>query len=116
MDRMKTTSKSATIETAFGQALPEPLKFSYSFVELEKGDAVPDDEVLTEKDIRNVQNAKRNASARASATTKALEAAGIQKPTLEDPNVQFATMVKVLVAAGNTVEQAEQIAAVHIKR
>ena len=107
---MKTTSKTATIETAYSQPLDAPIKFSYSFEELEKGDAIPEDEVLTEKDIRNVVNAKRNASERAKATNKALESAGIEKPTLEDPTVRLKTMIKVLIAAGNSAEQAEQIA------
>jgi hypothetical protein len=106
----KDVTKTATMETAYGQVLDTPIKFQYSFTELESGDAIPTDEVPTEKDKRNLVNAKRNASARMKEQNKALEAKGIQKPTLEDPEVRLKTMVKVLIAAGNTPEQAEQIA------
>jgi hypothetical protein len=106
----KTVEKRATVETAYGQTLAEPVKFSYSFVELEKGDEIPATEMPDSDDLRSFVNQKRNAKARSAAQNEALSNAGIVKPTLEDADVRFATMVKVLKAAGNTQEQAEQMA------
>lgn len=106
----KTVKKSARIETAYGQTLAEPLTFSYEYEELGKSDAIPADEHPDADDLRSFVNQKRNAAARSKAQNEALTNAGISKPTLEDPTVRLATMVKVLVAAGNSQEQAEQIA------
>jgi hypothetical protein len=109
-DMAKTVTKTARVETAYGQTLPEAIDFSYQFEKLAKGDAIPTDETPDASDILNFVNAKRNASARSKAQNEALDAADVKKPTLEDPDVRLKTMVKVLVAAGNTTEQAEQIA------
>lgn len=107
---MKTVKKTATVTTAYGNVLPEPVKFNYSFEELELGDEIPEKEKLDADDIRQFVNQKRNSSARAAQQTKELDAAGISKPTLEDPAEQLRQMVKVLVAAGKSQEVAEQIA------
>lgn len=106
----KTVNKSAKVETAYGQTLAEPVTFSYSYEELVKGDEIPSKEVPDADDLRTYVNQKRNAAARSSAQNDALTKAGIQKPTLEDPDVRLKTMVKVLVAAGNSESDAEQIA------
>jgi len=106
----KPIEKTATVETAYGQTLAEPIRFSYSYEELQKGDTIPSDEMPDADDLRSYVNQKRNAAARSKAQNAALDNAGIKKPTLDDPSVQFATMVKVLVASGKTAEQAEQIA------
>ena len=105
---MKEINKSARVETAYGNTLAEPITFSYTYAELQKGDEIPAAEMPDADDIRSFVNQKRNAKARSAAQNEALSAAGIQKPTLEDPEVQLKTMVKVLVAAGNTEEVAEQ--------
>jgi hypothetical protein len=106
----KTISKSAKVETAYGQTLAEPVSFNYTYEELQKGDAIPTDEQPDAADLLTYVNQKRNAAARSKAQNDALTNAGIVKPTLEDPAVRLATMVKVLVAAGNSKETAEQIA------
>lgn len=106
----KTMPKTATVNTAYGQTLAEPIQFSYSYEELVKGDTIPADETPDESDLRAFVNQKRNAAARSKAQNEALSAAGIQKPTLEDADVRLKTMVKVLIAAGNSPEQAETIA------
>src|SRR5262245_3025711 len=104
---MKTVNKTAKVGTAYGQTLAEELSIAYSYEELQKGDVIPTDEQLDEEDIRGVVNQKRNAAARAKATNAKLEEAGIQKPTLDDPNVQVREMVKVLRAADkNLTEEA----------
>lgn len=106
----KTQTKKATVATAYGVNLAEPIEFSFSYEELVKGDEVPAAEVPDAEDIRSYVNQKRSAAARASAQNEALNAAGIKKPTLDDPAVQLATMVKVLVAAGNDEVTATTIA------
>lgn len=96
----KTVTKQAKIETFNSQTLPEPIVFSFTVVELEKGDAIPDSERPDEDDLRTYVNTKRTSKARAKAQNDALEAAGIQKPTLEDPDFRLKQMVKILVASG----------------
>lgn len=107
---MKTETKTATIETAYGEKLDAPIELIYEYEKLEASDTIPADEVPSEKDIRQFVNGRRNASARAAATSVEFSKRGIKAPTLEDPAVQLRTMIKVLVAAGKTAEQAEQIA------
>lgn len=106
----KTVNKSARVETAYGQTLAEPITFSYEYEELAKGESIPADEQPDAEDLRSYVNQKRNAKARSEAQNKALTDAGINKPTLESPEVRLATMVKVLVAAGNAKDEAERIA------
>lgn len=106
----KAVTKNAEVSKAYGTELPEAVKFSYSYDELAKGDTIPAKEVPDEEDIRTLVNSKRNASARSKAQNEALRAAGIEAPTLEDPNVQLKTMIKVLVAAGRSEADAEQVA------
>jgi len=107
---MKTVTVNAEVGKAYGETLPKPLPFSFSYDELEKGDAIPAKEQLDDEDIRNAVNAKRKASARSVEQNKVLRENGISAPTLEDPDVQFKTMVRTLVAAGAPQDVAEQMA------
>jgi hypothetical protein len=107
---MKEVTKRATVETAYGETLANPVKFSYTFNELERGDEIPTDKMPDADAIRSFVNQRENAAARSKAQNEALSAAGIQKPTLEDPAVQLATIVKALKASGKSQEQAEQMA------
>lgn len=106
----KTVDKKATVETAYGNTLATPVKFTYSYVELEKGDEIPADEQPDSDAIRSFVNQRRNAAARSKAQNDALQAAGIEKPTLENRDVAIATMVKAMVAQGIPEAQARQIA------
>lgn len=106
---MEIVPKTATVETAYGKAI-DPIHFSYTYEKLEKGDTIPAKEMPDEDGLRAYVNQTRNAAARSAAQAKALADADIKKPTLEDPAVRFAGMVKILIAAGNTQAQAEQIA------
>lgn len=106
----KNVTKTARVETAYGQTLAEPVSFIYEYDELTKNDAIPASEQPDADDLRSFVNQKRNAGARSKAQNEALTAAGIAKPTLEDPDVRLRTMVRVLVAAGNSEATAEQIA------
>jgi hypothetical protein len=106
----KTVTKKARVETAYGRQLDSPIDFSYVYEELIDGDSIPAAEVLEPKDMRSFVNAKRNASARSTAQNKALSDAGIEKPTLEDPAVRLAGMVKIFIANGENPTTAEQMA------
>lgn len=106
----KTTRKKATVTTAFGSPLGEAVEFTYDYQELQKGDEIPPKEVLDEEDIRIAVNAKRNAAARSKAQSDAFKAANISAPTLEDADFRLKQMVKVLIAAGRSEADAEQVA------
>ncbi len=108
---MKTEKFSGTMENAYGNVLPTPVKFSGSFEAFENVDEVkaansyPDD-----KEVVAWANAKRKAAERQKSMNQALIDAGINKPTLEDPQVQLSTMIKVLKAAGRDEETAIDLA------
>lgn len=100
----------AEVKTANGQPLPKPIKFPYEFEKLLKGDTIPADEVPDDDDILTYVNTKRNSAARAKAQAEALAAAGIAKPTLEDPDFRLRQMIKILVANNMDEETAEKSA------
>lgn len=106
----KVQEKRAAVETYFGQPVVPAVKFEYTYVELGKGDEIPADEMPDAEDLLSFVNQKRNAKARSAAQAEAMDAAGWKKPTLESADVRFAQMVKILKAAGNTQDQAEQMA------
>jgi hypothetical protein len=108
---MKTETFNGTMENAYGKTLPEPVKFSGSFDSLETIDEVRSaNEYPDDKEVVAWANAKRKASARQKAMNAALEAAGITKPTLEDPQVQLATIIKALRASGRSEDEAIALA------
>lgn len=106
----KRITRKFRVETAFGNKLETPLEGSFSFDELEKDDEIPADERPNEDAIRGLVNTRRASKARASETNKMLDEAGIKKPTLDDPNVALATMVRAMVAQGRNEDEATQIA------
>ena len=106
-----TVSKSFTVSKAYGSVLEMELKGEFSYEELELTDEIPADEVLTPKDILAAVNTARYAASRAKATAVLFEANGISKPKLldtEDGRVN--SIVKALVAAGNSLENATAMA------
>jgi len=107
---MKAETFKGKMENAYGRVLPTPVSFSGEYEHLTDISEVPDKEKLSDEDILSVVNAKRKASARQKAMNDALTAAGIEKPTLEDPQVQLATIIKALRAAGRSEEDAIQLA------
>lgn len=107
---MKTVYKKATATKAYGNELPNPIEFQYSYEELQKGDEIPAKEMPDADDILGLVNAKRNASARAKAQTEAFNAAGIEKPSTDTPEFRFSVLVKTLVANGTPQDVAETTA------
>jgi hypothetical protein len=108
---MKVDTIKGTIETAYGSTLKEPVKYEgqvdlYETVEEIKAanDWPSNDEIVS------FVNRNRVANQRAKLMKAALDAAGIQKPTLEDPMEQFKQMVKILVTAGKDETTARTIA------
>lgn len=107
---MKTETFSGTIETAYGNSVSPAVKFSGSFEAFEtEVEAIEKNEGLTEEERLTVINNKRKASARATASTKALEAAGIYKPDPNSPDVlknsMIATYMKLQKVDRETAEK-----------
>lgn len=106
----KTTTFKGTMENAYGSPLPTPINYSGSFEELVKGDEIPAKESPDADELLSYVNNKRKANARQKSMQSALDAAGIAKPTLDDPEVQFKQMVKILTTAGRSDADARQMA------
>lgn len=102
---MKTETFKGTVESAYGKVLPSPVSFSGSFEAFETfAEIQAAKEEPSNDDIVGIVNAKRKASARAAATTEALQAAGIAKPDVNSPDVIRANMVKSLMKLHNISE------------
>lgn len=106
----KRTKFSGVMENAYGKALPTPIKYNGDFEELIDGDAIPEKEKPDGDDLLKWVNNRRKASERQKSMQVALDAANIEKPTLDDPEEQFKGMVRILVKAGKDEEMARQMA------
>jgi hypothetical protein len=105
-----TTTKTATASTAYGEELDAPITFSYSYASLTSMDEVPSDERPTEKQMLNLVNSLRNATARNKAQAVAFDNAGIKAPSVDPAESRRKILLKILIAEGATVEQAEKMA------
>jgi hypothetical protein len=109
---MKTEKFAGTIENAYGKAVTPALRFEGEFSAFEtieelreKNEYPSDDEVIA------LVNNKRKANARQKSMQSALDAAGYEKPTLEnDRQLQVKTLVKVFLAAGKSEAEAIKLA------
>lgn len=111
MAQVKTVD--ATVTKAFGNPVSTyvpgvtSLPFSFTYQELQEGDTIPDDEVLTPADILAAVNNKRYAAARAKAQAELFQTHKITKPgVLDTEEGQLNNFVKTLLAAGQTPENA----------
>lgn len=111
---MKTEKFKGTIESAYGRTLPSKLSFEGTYDAFQTLDEVKShdngSEYPSESDIVDFVNAKRKANARQKSMNEALTAAGIEKPTMEDPQVQLATIIKALRASGRSEDEAVALA------
>lgn len=107
---MKDVTRKATVQTVYGQTLAEAIEFEFTFSELQKGDTIPADETPDADDLRTFVNTRRASKARSEKQNEIVAGLGIAKPTLENPDVALATMIKVLVAQGKTPADANQLA------
>lgn len=111
---MKEQTKTATASTAYGKQLPTPLDYTFSWKDYETFDEVKAaNDALSEDEQVKVRNTERQNNARQKALTKALDDAGIVKPTLEnDEQLRLREMFKVLMSSKRyTEEQAREQAA-----
>lgn len=120
---VKTVVFDGVIESAYGSKLADArfkpgstpvtsLAYVASFEELTSYDAIPAKELPDKDDILSVVNQARKANARQKAMQKALDDAGVIKPTLaDDVNLQLATMVKAMVASKKYTEETATAAA-----
>ena len=108
---MKIEQFKGEVASAYGKTLAKPVQFAGSYeafenyAELELARAVP-----TNDDVVAFVNAQKKATARAKATVEALDAAGIEKPKNDDPQVIMTNMVKQLMLAKKTKEVAIELA------
>jgi hypothetical protein len=121
---MKTEKFSGTIESAYGKTLPEKLKFAGTYEAFTLPDSKSDEVVsiafpdgadpitdtVTYGMIYDAVNNKRKAKARQKSMNDTLSEAGIEKPTMEDPQVQLLTIYKALRAAGRSEDKARELA------
>jgi hypothetical protein len=108
---MKTETFDGKMESAYGRALPSAIPFEGSFEAYETYEEITAaNDLPSHDDILSFVNTKRKSNARQKAMTAALDAAGINKPTLDDPQVQLRTMIKVLVASGRNEAEATTLA------
>jgi hypothetical protein len=109
---MKVVKFEGTIENAYGKPVQPALAFTGQFDAFETIDEIrakneypSDDEVIT------FVNNKRKANARQKSMGSALEAAGFEKPTLEnDEQLRLRTLYKVFVASGKDEAEARALA------
>ena len=111
----KTVNKTANAKTAYGEPIKlengaDSVSFDYEYVELESMGEVPEDEQPSEKQILNLVNSLRNATARNKAQAVAFDAAGIKAPSVDPAESRRRMFIKVLVADGNSQEAAEKLA------
>jgi hypothetical protein len=132
---MKTEKFKGTISSAYGQKLAKALPFTGTYEafgtdEKDEKDYTPEDwqaaldeirksdeskpagerEYPNNADLVTFVNNKRLANARQKQMTATLDAAGIEKPTLQDEKFRFEQMVKILVAAGQSENEAKATA------
>lgn len=110
---MKTEKFSGTIENAYGKPVAPALKFEGTYQAYEtKAEIEAQGDLPTDKEIVAYRNAQRKAAARQASFNSTLEAAGIEKPTLEnDVLLQLKTLYKTLVAAKKSHAEARAMAA-----
>ncbi len=113
----KVVTVKGTIENAYGRKLAEnkfkegfskvnEVKYSETYEEYTDYNLVPKDEQLTEADKLKTVNDSRKANARQKAMQKALDDAGVIKPTMEDDDeLKIASIVKGLVASKKSDEE-----------
>lgn len=109
---MTTEKFNGTIENAYGKPVSPALKFEGEFQAYETVDEIRNQgDYPKDAEIVSFRNTQRKAAARQAAFNATLEAAGFEKPTLEnDEQLQLRSMYKVLVAAKKSHEEARAIA------
>jgi hypothetical protein len=109
--KMKTEKFDGSMDSAFGVSLPTTIKFEGTYEAYETYDEADEANDLPSRDEQlTFCNNKRKANARQKAMNAALNAAGIVKPTLEDPQVALKSVIKAMIAQGKSEAEATAIA------
>jgi len=99
---------------AYGKILPSPIVYDYSYSAYEsKAEIDAANDNLSDEEIVAARNSERQINARQKALQAALDAAGIQRPTIDtDEQLRLRDMFKVLMSSKRyTEEQARELAA-----
>jgi hypothetical protein len=114
---MKIETFEATAESGRGVKFPEPLKYSGSYSVYENADEVRQaNDWPSDDDVVEYRNTQRKLAARNKELNAALDAAGIEKQTINNSeSLRLAGMVRILVASGETEEAATAIAKATLK-
>jgi hypothetical protein len=109
---MKKVTFSGTIENAYGKPVNPPLKFDGSVDAFESAEELRNrGEWPKDSEVVDWKNAQRKQTERQRVMTATLDAAGYEKPTLEnDPQVQLKGLIKIYIAAKKSPEEARQLA------
>lgn len=130
MTQTTTTEQGKTVETfdgvienAYGRKLDankfkegfspvSTLKYTAEYEKVTDYDSIPEKEMPDKDDILALVNNARKANARQKAMQKALDEAGVIKPTMEDDDeLKIASIVKGLVASKKHTEEAARVIA-----
>jgi len=110
---MQNKTKTATVETAYGKKLAEPLAFDFTFTVYESGAELQQaGDIMSLDEQVKTRNTQRENKARQQAQSAAFDAAGIVKPTAEnDEQVRLKDLHKTLMLSKKyTDEQARKMA------
>jgi len=98
---MTKQNKTAVAKTAHGKVLDTPVSYTFSWEDYDThAELVAANDTLTNDEVVKVRNTERQNNARQKALTAALDAAGIQRPTLEDPQFRLRKMFDIFKANG----------------
>jgi hypothetical protein len=105
---------SGEVKSAYGKDLETAVTFEGTYQKADKSDVEalkqskewPSDEDI----VTGYINPRRLASARAKATTEALDAAGVKAPAKDDPEVIYKALVKQFTLAKMDATQADAMA------
>lgn len=99
---MKQQNETAVAKTAYGKTLENPIEYGFGWQDYSAfAELVSAGDTLSEDEQVKVRNQERKAAARQAALSKALDDAGIVKPTTEnDPQLRLKKMFQLFVDNG----------------
>lgn len=113
VDTMKHETETTDTRTAHGKPLPAPIPYTFSWDVYENtAEQKAANDMLSDGEQLKARNAQKKANARTKALNAALEAAGIEKPTIEnDDLLRLKTVYKGIVASKkHSDEKARELA------
>lgn len=109
---MKQETLEGVIESAYGSKLAKPVDYKGVFDAYENhAEIVAANDLPSHDEVVSFRNQQRRAAARQRLMQVALDAAGVQKPTLENsPDLRYKSIYDALIASGKSASEAEAIA------